>query len=48
MSTVLIAGAGAAGMLAAISAASCGHKVHLYEKNEKLGKKALYHRKRKM
>ncbi len=39
MSTVLIAGAGAAGMLAAISAASCGHKVHLYEKNEKLGKK---------
>lgn len=39
MSKVLIVGGGAAGMMAAISAARCGHEVHLYEKNEKLGKK---------
>ncbi len=36
---VIIIGGGAAGMMAAISAATCGHKVTLYEKNEKLGKK---------
>lgn len=39
MSKVLIIGGGAAGMMAAIAAAGCGHQVHLYEKNEKLGKK---------
>lgn len=39
MSKVLIIGGGAAGMLAAISAAECGHQVSLYERNEKLGKK---------
>ena len=39
MSRVLIIGGGAAGMAAAIAAAGCGHEVHLYEKNEKLGKK---------
>lgn len=39
MSKILIIGGGAAGMMAAISAAQCGHDVHLYEKNEKLGKK---------
>lgn len=39
MSKVLIVGGGAAGMLAAIFAARNGHKVHLFEKNEKLGKK---------
>ena len=39
MSKVLIVGGGAAGMLAAIAAAGQGHEVHLYEKNEKLGKK---------
>lgn len=39
MSKVLIIGGGAAGMMAAISAAGCGHEVHIYEKNEKLGKK---------
>lgn len=39
MSKVLIIGGGAAGMLAAVTAARCGHQVSLYEKNEKLGKK---------
>lgn len=39
MSTVIIAGGGAAGMFAAVTAAAKGHKVHVYEKNEKLGKK---------
>ena len=39
MSKVLIVGGGAAGMAAAIAAAKGGHSVHLYEKNEKLGKK---------
>lgn len=39
MSKILIIGGGAAGMMAAISAAKCGHQVELFEKNEKLGKK---------
>ena len=39
MGKVLIVGGGAAGMAAAIAAAGCGHEVHIYEKNEKLGKK---------
>ncbi|MGN1166717.1 MAG: NAD(P)/FAD-dependent oxidoreductase [Lachnospiraceae bacterium] len=39
MSKVLIAGGGAAGMFAAVTAARNGHDVHVYEKNEKLGKK---------
>ena len=39
MSNVVIIGGGAAGMMAAIGAATCGHEVHIYEKNEKLGKK---------
>ena len=39
MSKVIIIGGGAAGMMAAIGAATCGHEVHVYEKNEKLGKK---------
>jgi hypothetical protein len=39
MSKVVIIGGGAAGMMAAITAAECGHEVSLYEKNEKLGKK---------
>ena len=39
MAKILIVGGGAAGMMAAISAAKCGHDVHLYEKNEKLSKK---------
>lgn len=41
MSRVLIIGGGAAGMAAAIAAAGCGHEVHVYEKNEKLGKKVF-------
>lgn len=39
MSKVIVVGGGAAGMMAAVSAALCGHQVSLYEKNEKLGKK---------
>ncbi len=39
MSQVIIIGGGAAGMMAAIAAARAGHKVRIYEKNEKLGKK---------
>ena len=39
MSNVVIIGGGAAGMMAAVSAAGAGHRVRLYEKNEKLGKK---------
>lgn len=39
MSKILIVGGGAAGMLASIFAARNGHEVHVYEKNEKLGKK---------
>ena len=35
----LIIGGGAAGMMAAIIAARNGQEVHLFEKNEKLGKK---------
>jgi predicted Rossmann fold flavoprotein len=39
MSRILVIGGGAAGMMAAITAARNGHKVILLEKNEKLGKK---------
>ena len=39
MSKVVVVGGGAAGMMAAISAADQGHQVTLMEKNEKLGKK---------
>ena len=39
MSKVIIVGGGAAGMMAAIAAAENGNEVHLFEKNEKLGKK---------
>ncbi len=39
MSRVGIIGGGAAGMLAAAAAAGQGQEVHLFEKNEKLGKK---------
>ena len=39
MAKVVVVGGGAAGMMAAISAAKCGHKVSLFERNEKLGKK---------
>ena len=39
MKKVLVIGGGAAGMFAAISAAEEGHEVHLFEKNEKCGKK---------
>lgn len=39
MSNVIVAGGGAAGIMAAVSAAGAGHSVSIYEKNEKLGKK---------
>lgn len=39
MSKVLVIGGGAAGMFSAIFAARNGHDVHLYEKNDKLGRK---------
>lgn len=39
MSKVAVVGGGAAGMFAAIFAAKNGNEVHLFEKNEKLGKK---------
>lgn len=39
MSKVLVVGGGAAGMFASIIAAGNGHEVHVFEKNEKLGKK---------
>lgn len=39
MSKIVVVGAGAAGMMAAICAAGKGHEVSIYEKNEKLGKK---------
>lgn len=41
MSKVIVAGGGAAGMMAAIRAAECGHSVELAEHNEKLGKKVF-------
>ncbi len=39
MSRVIVVGGGAAGIMAAISAAMSGHSVSIYEKNERLGKK---------
>ncbi len=39
MSNVCVIGGGAAGMMAAVTAAEGGNKVTLFEKNEKLGKK---------
>lgn len=39
MSKVLVIGGGAAGMMAAVTAAQNGHQVVLLEKNDKLGKK---------
>lgn len=41
MSKCIVVGGGAAGMLAAYSAAKNGHQVTLLEKNEKLGKKVF-------
>ena len=39
MSRVAVIGGGAAGMMAAVTAAANGHEVSLFEKNEKPGKK---------
>ena len=38
MSKVIVIGGGAAGAVAAIFAARNGHRVELFEKNEKIGK----------
>jgi NADPH-dependent 2,4-dienoyl-CoA reductase/sulfur reductase-like enzyme len=40
---VFVIGGGPAGMIAAANAAQAGHAVTLIERNEKLGKKTLYH-----
>ena len=39
MSKIIVVGGGAAGTMAAITAARNGHEVHLFEKNTKLGRK---------
>ena len=39
MKKVLVIGGGAAGMMAAVFAARGGREVHVFEKNEKLGKR---------
>lgn len=39
MSKVIIIGCGASGMMAGIAAGEQGHEVHIFEKNEKAGKK---------
>ena len=39
MKKILVVGGGAAGMFAAVFAGRTGGQVHLFEKNEKLGKK---------
>ena len=39
MSRVIVIGAGAAGLMAAVAASDMGHKVTVIEKNEKAGKK---------
>lgn len=39
MAKIIIIGAGAAGMAASVFLAEQGHEVHVYEKNEKPGKK---------
>ncbi|NLL72430.1 MAG: FAD-dependent oxidoreductase, partial [Clostridiales bacterium] len=39
MKKIFVVGGGASGMMAAIAAGRNGHKVTLFEKNEKLGKK---------
>ena len=39
MAKIIIIGGGAAGMFASVFLAEKGHQVHVFEKNEKLGKK---------
>lgn len=38
---IIVVGGGAAGLMAAGRAAERGHEVHLYEKNNRIGKKIL-------
>ena len=39
MKEILVIGAGAAGIMAALAAAESGARVHLFEKNDIVGKK---------
>ena len=48
MAKIVIIGGGAAGMAAGIFLGEQGHQVHIFEKNEKLGKKTVYYRKGKV
>ena len=41
MSRAVIVGGGAAGMMAAVTAAGQGHQVDLYEKTKSLGKRFI-------
>lgn len=48
MEKIVIIGGGAAGMAAGIFLGEQGHKVHIFEKNEKLGKKTVHYGKGQM
>ena len=48
MRKVVVIGAGAAGMMAAISAAEHGAHTVVLEHKDRVGKKILFHRERKM
>ena len=41
MKNILVIGAGASGMMAALAAAKCGSRVTIYEKSDRIGKKIL-------
>ena len=41
MAEIIIIGAGAAGMMAAITAAECGHTVYVFEKMRNPGRKSI-------
>ena len=41
MEKIVIIGGGAAGMAAGVFLGEQGHKVHIFEKNEKLGRNCL-------
>lgn len=43
MPDCIIIGGGAAGLMAAVTAADCGKSVIIFEKNQRVGKKAPYH-----
>ncbi len=45
MKNVIVVGSGPAGMMAAISASKCGHRVTLLEGNNKIAKNCTYREK---